>query len=110
MFGIEPYILFASSILILIGIVLTYYAYDYYQIAIIAFAISTVSAAFFYENIPVWNISETEAGIGSYLRGGLLLFSGTMGLFQFLRGVRIHKFKISINIFSKPLTSNWLNV
>lgn len=100
MFGFDLYILFLFIIIALSGIIVAYYAYDNFEIAIITFVISSIVAAAFYDNAPVWISEEVESGIGSYLRGGLLLFSGLIGFIHFLKRARIHKFQIPIHMIA----------
>ncbi len=100
MFGFEPYILFSLFIVIIAGLAISYFAFDYFEITIIAFVISAMIAGAFYDNAPVWINEEIEPGFGSYLRGLMLLFSGVMGLVHFFKKARIHKFKIPLHIIT----------
>jgi len=98
MLEIELYIIFAIALFIVLGIIASYFSLNYFNLVIILFSLSTLGAAVFYTNTPFWSADEIESGIGSYIRGGLLLFSGTMGAVYFFRGARIHNFKVPLHL------------
>ncbi len=98
MYILEPYILFLFGILLIAGIVITYFASIKYEFLIISVVLSALVAGFFFENVINWTSEEIEYGLRSYLKAGLIFFSGFMGLIYYLKKFRTHKFKISLNI------------
>lgn len=96
--GFEPYIVFSILLAIILSIAVSYYTYDNFEVAIVLFSISFLASAIFFDNNPVWINEEVESGIGSYLRAGMLVFSGGMGLIHFLKNGNKNKFALPIHI------------
>lgn len=91
MFSLELYQIFLLSSALIFVLVLFYISIQKFEIAIILFTLSTVAASVFYRNIEEWHIEEVPTGIGGYLRGGLLLFTGIIGLIYYIKRIRVHE-------------------
>lgn len=94
---LEPYLIFGIISIIFIGIALSYLSLRNFEILIILFAISSIIASIFYDNNPVWITEEIESSFKSYLRGGILVFSGLIGFLIYLMKYKLHNFKVPIH-------------
>lgn len=97
MFGIELYNIFLLGAGIILGGAFAYLAWNRFEVAIISFTFSSFAAAVFYNNIEDWRIEEVATGIGGYLRGGLLLFAGLMGIVYYIKTFRQHNGRIPLH-------------
>jgi O-antigen ligase len=98
MFGIELYYIFIAFTLVIVGIAIGYLSINNLRLLVIPFSLSTFIASIFFTNEPIWISGEIEAGIGSYLRAGFLIFSGGVAILYYLRNIRIHKFRIPLHL------------
>lgn len=77
---------------------MSYLSLRNFEILIILFAVSSIIASLFYNNTPVWITEEIESSFKSYLRGGILVFSGLIGSLIYLKKFKFHNFKIPIQL------------
>ncbi len=91
MFDLWQIFLFAS--LLLMGAVFAYAAFNHFEIAIGAVAFSPWISAIFTPNAPL--LAAQEASLGSYLRIGLLVVVGALGVLKYLQNWPLHQGKLS---------------
>lgn len=94
----EPYILFGTIIAIVLGTGVFYLSWKKFEILIVLFALSSWASSAFYANAAEWINDVVATGPGGYLRAGILLLAGSMGLVTYIKRFPIHKGKISIHL------------
>ncbi len=94
----EPYILFSGASALVLLAALFYFSWKRFEILIFLFPLSTWIASLFYNNVEKWISEEIATGPGGYLRGGILLFVGVMGIIKFLRTYPVHKGRIPVHL------------
>ena len=98
MFGLDLYIIFILISLALSGIAFAYFSVKNILLILIPFSLSTIISSIFYTNEPIWISGEIEAGIGSYLRAGFLIFSGSIAILYYVKNFRTHNFRIPLHL------------